>query len=276
MAFLNRPPCNAQAASRADGEVVALDAGTGKVRWRKEIGPSETSPLVGGGLRLRRRLDTATSTRSSRRTGRSSVDVPDRRPGQGRARARRRPRLRRLLRPPRLRARTPRTGKLIWRASAQQRLGGRGHVLLDAGRRLRPRLHRLDRRQGLLVRRHEREAALVARDRRLRLRLAGGLARSASTSARTAARFYAFDAATGDIRWQFEANGADLRLGDRDRRHRLLLDAEGPTYGARRARPGKPRLELPGRQVLAGRRRTRAGLPRRGTPGCTRFANRDR
>src|SRR5436309_1261586 len=49
------------------------------------------------------------------------------------------------------------------------------HVLLDAGGRLRPRLHRGDRREDVLVRGDEREAALVARDRRLRLRLAGRL-----------------------------------------------------------------------------------------------------
>ena len=44
--FLNRPPCNA---TGGDGELIALAAGTGKVRWRKTIGPSESSPLVHGG-----------------------------------------------------------------------------------------------------------------------------------------------------------------------------------------------------------------------------------
>ena len=60
-------------------------------------------------------------------------------------------------------------------------------VLLDAGGRVRARLHRLDRRQGLLVRRDEREAALVARHRRLRLRVAGRLRAGSSTRAPTAA-----------------------------------------------------------------------------------------
>jgi outer membrane protein assembly factor BamB len=45
--FLNRPPCNA---SGGDGELVALSVGTGKVRWRRTIGPSESSPLVHDGL----------------------------------------------------------------------------------------------------------------------------------------------------------------------------------------------------------------------------------
>ncbi len=47
-AFLNRPPCNAEGDELA-GEVVALTAGSGKVRWRRTIGPSESSPLLHGG-----------------------------------------------------------------------------------------------------------------------------------------------------------------------------------------------------------------------------------
>ncbi len=46
--FLNRPPCNATG-SELDGEVVALTAGSGRVLWRKRIGPSESSPLVNRG-----------------------------------------------------------------------------------------------------------------------------------------------------------------------------------------------------------------------------------
>jgi outer membrane protein assembly factor BamB len=42
--FLNRRPCRAKKAS--DGEVIALSAGTGKVRWTRHIGASETSPVV--------------------------------------------------------------------------------------------------------------------------------------------------------------------------------------------------------------------------------------
>jgi outer membrane protein assembly factor BamB len=46
--FLNRPPCNATG-GRLDGDVVALTVGSGKVLWRRRIGPSESSPLVHGG-----------------------------------------------------------------------------------------------------------------------------------------------------------------------------------------------------------------------------------
>jgi outer membrane protein assembly factor BamB len=45
--FLNRPPCNASA-GKLDGEVMALSVGSGAVRWRRTIGPSESSPLVHG------------------------------------------------------------------------------------------------------------------------------------------------------------------------------------------------------------------------------------
>jgi outer membrane protein assembly factor BamB len=44
--FLNRPPCNA---SGGDGELIALSASSGEVRWRRTIGPSESSPLLHGG-----------------------------------------------------------------------------------------------------------------------------------------------------------------------------------------------------------------------------------
>src|SRR5439155_6068402 len=48
LAFLNRPPCNTPRPG-LDGALVALDAKTGHVRWRRRIGPSETSPLVAAG-----------------------------------------------------------------------------------------------------------------------------------------------------------------------------------------------------------------------------------
>jgi len=47
--FLNKPPCNATGAG-LDGQVIAFVAETGKIRWRRTIGPSETSPLVRDGV----------------------------------------------------------------------------------------------------------------------------------------------------------------------------------------------------------------------------------
>lgn len=45
--FLNKPPCNASGSS-LDGLVVAFSAKSGKVVWRRQVGPSESSPLVVG------------------------------------------------------------------------------------------------------------------------------------------------------------------------------------------------------------------------------------
>jgi outer membrane protein assembly factor BamB len=46
LVFLNRRPCKAK--RPGDGEVIAISAGFGKVRWRRHIGASETSPVVVG------------------------------------------------------------------------------------------------------------------------------------------------------------------------------------------------------------------------------------
>ena len=46
--FLNPPPCNSSGAGQ-QGELVALTAGSGRILWRRTIGPSETSPVVSGG-----------------------------------------------------------------------------------------------------------------------------------------------------------------------------------------------------------------------------------
>jgi outer membrane protein assembly factor BamB len=48
-AFLNRPPCNAQAGGHGtDGELIAFAVGHGRIRWQHRIGPSESSPLLVG------------------------------------------------------------------------------------------------------------------------------------------------------------------------------------------------------------------------------------
>ena len=64
-----------------------------------------------------------------------------------------------------------RTGKLIWQS------GGHGNFYAGRLRRRRPRLRRLDRRPRLRLLRPERRAALELRDGRLRLRVAGRVAR---------------------------------------------------------------------------------------------------
>jgi len=46
--FLNTPPCNSGRGG-LDGKLIAFAAGTGRLRWERTIGPSESSPLVEGG-----------------------------------------------------------------------------------------------------------------------------------------------------------------------------------------------------------------------------------
>ena len=48
VALLNRPPCNAS--HGVDGKVIAFDAETGRIRWQRTIGPTESSPLFADGL----------------------------------------------------------------------------------------------------------------------------------------------------------------------------------------------------------------------------------
>ena len=224
MTFLNKPPCNATR-SGLDGEVVALNADTGKVRWRLKIGPTESSPLVLDGVvyvgdwngRVYALSAASGATRWTFQTGDKIKDGVAYSGG----------RVYFGSYDHHVYALNARTGKLVWKATAQQRLGQSRHLLLDARRRVRPRLHRLDRRQGLLVRRHEREAALVARHRRLRLLLAGRL--PAARVCRLVHRRPLL-LRRGDRRRALEVpdERPDLRLADRDQRHRLRLVAEGP------------------------------------------------
>lgn len=47
-AFLNTPPCNRSSIRGLTGEVVAFAVGTGRVIWRRTIGPTESSPVIVG------------------------------------------------------------------------------------------------------------------------------------------------------------------------------------------------------------------------------------
>src|SRR5207302_453211 len=47
--FLNRHPCGRDAATRGDGELLVVAAGPShRLRWKKHLGASETSPLIVG------------------------------------------------------------------------------------------------------------------------------------------------------------------------------------------------------------------------------------
>jgi outer membrane protein assembly factor BamB len=47
---LPQPPAVQRTGSNIDGEIIAFHAIGGRIKWRRTIGPSETSPLVSNGL----------------------------------------------------------------------------------------------------------------------------------------------------------------------------------------------------------------------------------
>lgn len=123
--FLNRPPCNStESPDTLTGEVVAFDAKTGKVRWRAEMGPTESSPLVVG--------DTVVVG-----DWRGDVTALDRRSGKVRWRYRTDGRVKGAAAASgrklfvgaydgRLYSLDLRNGRLLWRSDSQQGLRGRG------------------------------------------------------------------------------------------------------------------------------------------------------
>jgi outer membrane protein assembly factor BamB len=130
MAFLNTrragdDACNAQPGTPGlDGEIVALDARTGKVVWRHVIGPTETSPLVADG-RVYVGDWTGRVYALAAKTGREVWDYQTGGQVKG-AVALTGHRLFAGSYDHHLYAIDARNGQLIWRASSQDRLGGRG------------------------------------------------------------------------------------------------------------------------------------------------------
>ncbi len=204
MTFLNRPPCRATR-SGIDGLLVALDAKTGKVRWRRRIGPSESSPLVAGrrvyvgdwngkvwafgalkgGLAWSYTTGGQVKGGLALRSGRLYVGAYD----------------------SHLYALDARTGRLLWRASAQQRLGSRGTFYsTPAVAYGRVYIGSTD---------HKVYSFGAASGE---LRWSQGTGKYVYASPAVWKRrvlvgsydgiFYCFDAATGDVRWRYRANGA--------------------------------------------------------------------
>jgi outer membrane protein assembly factor BamB len=202
-AFLNRPPCNSTR-SDIDGQLVAFDAETGKIRWRRTIGPSESSPLVANGLVYvgdwRGNVygfDARTGKqRWAFQTGgkvKGGVAVDGRRLYVGSYDGH-------------VYALYARTGNEIWRASGQERLGsagtfystpaaayGRVYIGSTDGK-----VYSFSAATGALRWSHSTGGYVYGSPAVWKLRVLIGS---------YSGRFYAFDAATGDVRWQFQANG---------------------------------------------------------------------
>jgi outer membrane protein assembly factor BamB len=123
MTFMNTPPCNATR-SGLDGEVVALNADTGKIRWRLKIAPTESSPLVDHGTvyvgdwsgKLYALSAVSGATRWTFQAGDKIKDAVALSGG----------RVYFGSYDHHVYALNAKTGKLVWKASAQQRLGNRG------------------------------------------------------------------------------------------------------------------------------------------------------
>ena len=157
--FIGRRATCGDSVPGRDGIVVAYDADNGKVVWQRTTGPNESSPLVAGRTRLRRRL--GRQSVGARRADRPHA-LAFRHDGAVKGRSRS-PAARVFIGnyDGQLYALDARTGGSVAvppRASS----GRTRRVLLLTGGRLRSRLHRQHRRQGLRVRRHDRATALVA------------------------------------------------------------------------------------------------------------------
>jgi outer membrane protein assembly factor BamB len=204
MTFLNRPPCNRKEKKGLSGELVALAAGNGKVRWRKEIGPSESSPLLWRGLLYVgdwRGVVYCYVARTGKLkwTFRTGGDIKG-------ALALASNRLYVGSYDHRVYALHAVTGKLIWRAQAQQRLGPRGRFYstpaVAYGRvyigATDGKVYSFGAATGKLRWSHNTGdfvyGSPAVYDERVYVGSYNG-------------RFYAFDAATGDVEWQFKANG---------------------------------------------------------------------
>jgi outer membrane protein assembly factor BamB len=203
--FLYRHPCGTRRETKGTtGEVIAFAAGWGRIRWRRQIGPSESSPLVANGMvyvgdwnGVVHALDERTGeTRWTFRTGdqvKAGPTLSGRRLYIGSY-------------DHHMYALDALTGRLLWRASAQERFGSRGTFYSTAAAAYgRVYVGSTD---GKVY-------SFGAGTGRLRWSQdTGGYVYSSPAvwdgkvyAGSYSRRFFCFDAATGDIRWSFRANG---------------------------------------------------------------------
>ena len=187
-----------------DGEAIAFDRATGRVRWRRVIGPTESSPLVANGLvyvgdwsgRVYALSARTGATRWVYRTGgkvKSSVALAGGRIYVGAYDGR-------------VYCLDARTGRLIWRASAQPRFGGLGSFYSTPA---------LDYDRVYIGSTDGKVYSFGAETGKLRWsRPTGGYVYAAPAVwhelvlvGSYSRRFFALDAATGRVRWSFAANG---------------------------------------------------------------------
>jgi outer membrane protein assembly factor BamB len=202
--FLNAPPCNRAPDPRLTGEVVALSVGTGKVLWRRTIGPSESSPAIVGASvfvgdwngrvwALRRRTGATRWVTKLDGQVKSGVAISGNRVYVGDYSSH-------------VYALNFKTGKVVWTAKAQPRLGhtgtfyaspavayGRVYIGATDGKMYSFGATTGKLRWSQSTGGYVYSSAAVWRDRVF----AGSYSK----------RFFCFDAATGRILWSFAADG---------------------------------------------------------------------
>jgi outer membrane protein assembly factor BamB len=202
--YMNAPPCNRGKQKGLQGLVVARFAGFGQFRWQTRIAPSESSPVVVGGVvylgdwsgrvyALYARTGKVKWVYRTKGKIKSSVTVSGNRVYAGSY-------------DHHLYALNRETGKLVWRAAAQQRLGkhatfyssptaayGRVYIGGTDGK-----VYSFGATSGKLIWSHSTGGYVYSSPAVWRkLVLVGSYSST----------FYALDAATGDVRWKFKANG---------------------------------------------------------------------
>ena len=234
--------------------------GSGRVLWRKTIGPSESSPVVSGGSLFVGDWSGRVYSFSAR-TGRlrwmfqaggkvkDGIAVSGGHVYFGAYDSH-------------VYALDARTGKLLWRASSQPRLGQSGEFYATPAASAYGRVfigstdgkeYAFGATTGDLLWSHSTGGYVYSSSAVWRERIYAG---SYSHS------FFCFDAATGDTLWSFRANGAISGSPTVVAGRVYFSTLAGRTYRAQRGHR-QPPLDVPGRQVLAGRRRREAALPRR-------------
>jgi outer membrane protein assembly factor BamB len=202
--YLNAPPCNRKPSSSLTGEVVAYAVGTGRVLWRRRIGPSETSPVVsrasifvgdwdGRVWALRRKTGKTRWVTKVQGQVKGAVAISGNRVFVGDYSGH-------------LYALSYASGKVLWTAKLQPRFGGTGNIYATPSAAYgRVYVGATD---GKVY-------SFGAESGKLRWsQSTGGYVYSSTAVWRDrvyagsySKRFFCFDAATGRILWQFKANG---------------------------------------------------------------------